>query len=451
MSRSDYKNLYEGYLDNTKSNLIRRENYNNTFREKYDNPKPYDELLGKLFAPGDELPNGVELRLEIKQLIYYDDKTKKWEYYFVPVDFDIVGVADDRTGLYKIRIKNGKKTSTLYKEKQRETSPGIMQPMSINPTDETEIDLSDLTKTYNVSYKNIYVREILSGPPTYVIVYYFLFNGVDYIPINPYSKRFINILNETKPNESLDKCNHLIMLKNRGNKGVLGIDDENIIRFNKDYEYIRLPITSRNVDCVSSGYGDYIYNSKTNLYESNPIISQQKVCGGKDCEIKTRPIQDSDCCLFDNKEVYENSMMVKKNRLNRLSQCIGFTCDSSKNTSRTAEPDCCDIPSTYVYENGRMVLKKSKKTNAPGYCKDFTCVNTIRDFNIPSECDYQDIKDTVTNKSCTNINTDKKGGTYDRSKITQEVIQRPRNPAYTICKEKTISRDIYSKSSCPSK
>jgi len=397
MSRSDYKNLRNGYLDNTRMNLIRREQ----FREKFEPSSEISGLIDNLLVKGDDgkylpsYPGGFTLDIFIYNKNSSGVYTLEKESYY----FDVVGY-DANNKVYTIKVKNNRITRAI---KRNDTDYMYYIPSFDGNISSSKV-LDDVTKEYTISYKYVRLAEKWSKTiPRFL--YHFIKSDNEMIHIDPFSPYFLRF----KPTD-MNECMHKIYVSEEPLIVNNNFDTNNRPTIFKDYTaymegyqgrtflqdstssgfYYTIPVESRNKDCVASSYGDFVYNPTTNLYESSASkFTQIKACGGKECEIRTRPIQDSDCCVYDKEEIYDKDqgMMVKKNRLNNLPHCSTFQCDSSKNISRSVtDGECCSLDRNEIYDNGKMVTTNSKKTPVLEKCANYTCVNRSRSVDLNKDC-----------------------------------------------------------------
>ena len=298
MSRSDYKKLREGYSDNTKSNLIRRENYDDGYSKSLD-------THANCCVLGEPVANSA-----ISTIRYYNNPTQKTSASCAnhicpdPITTEIVD---------SDCCDNG----TFSPEQYYNSNGGEFVSVAIHKDGAPSYCNSYMCKTRQTRAFNEKDCCIPSDDGKY----------------DTTSKQMkFNTKFRFEPSSQLPA-----LCKENGNK------------FNKAKGC--LPRYRDVVDSECCALGNEFYENGKMVKKNTLIPENLQKCKGYTCDIKknvSRNVDDSECCALGN-EFYENGKMVKKNTLiPNLQKCIGYTCDARQNVSRDLNPTDCNYQNSSV-------------------------------------------------------------------------------------------------------
>jgi len=487
MSRSNYKNLCEGYLDNTKPKIVYRERYaqpvstptTNDFRF-FDAIKDEMKTVVTTESSNDKIPIFLD---DIIKITLKKPLTKNTEEDYGEINPDLINSKFLAVPITK-NISNKKLTNFSNKKTIKLCHIFRNYKFYDNHYYGTETDLIISSKCMDKKiFLSIHLLELLNPLHRNAYAMYMIMKFIFSYPINGNANEQLKLRKD-------GIHNLFTTLNNEGRK-----DFKDLISSNT-------PRKTDNIDILHDGSFNYTSKTTANIKEQIEMllfeiggekeiiyttngtdlhfIFLEYYSAGTTSYIKFDSVLESpigyelaitssvyfqSCNLRsterENEEIYQcqtSPSFVDYNRFtvgNKRSIDIGFiklpapTPTPTPTTTAMPTPapvPCCYVSPTEIYENGKMVRKNIMKNPVPTNCANFVCEqskNISRNVNLNSDCNYG--TDVVNSSSCVNL----KGGKM-RSKTTTNSVRKLLNTQLIVCpKEKKTISTSESKNQCP--
>ena len=393
MSRSDYKSLSKGYLDNTRSYGGHQIYPNNAVQNKSVENFNFDNaFISKLYKGGTRLRALVHRKALGSSTITY-------------TIMNIIIVKYDSGDKYKVKLDTGNGNS--YQSGADQTFVGI----SLSGSNYLNfiIDINDTSKEYSIPYHSIIAKNpytlYTNSPQMYgSLLTNFSSTGQTFSNVPLDDNLFLQL-----KNGMTDDCSVNVYISNPYipenrlymntatydlTKSInIGGETYQIKKDNNNRYYVEIINPNKpKQDCVGTYSAESLVIdpiSKTGFYQKTYSVSTNPQCGGNPCPITlakrnaTDAEVNSECCILETKYNPNNHKIETKNVLNSSkTNCSGYICKSTSNVTRDPTTKDCNLIVKKQYDSPCLLGKGGDKTTKYIHNRTTSTTESTLGFNL---------------------------------------------------------------------